>query len=72
MMCVRSKIKKIEKAVFNTLQLAIRKYLLQMSLQWSLSLLTIVTTGPLERSNCRVHLRGRCRDLLTDAVLTLE
>ncbi|KAH0818949.1 hypothetical protein GEV33_003842 [Tenebrio molitor] len=29
-----------------------------------------VTTGPLERSNCRVHLRGRCRDLLTDAVLT--
>jgi hypothetical protein len=34
--------------------------------------LTYVTTGPLERSNCRVHLRGRCRDLLTDAVLTLE
>jgi hypothetical protein len=32
----------------------------------------LVTTGPLERSNCRVHLRGRCRDLLTDAVLTLE
>jgi hypothetical protein len=26
-----------------------------------------VTTGPLERWNCRVHLRGRCRDLLTDA-----
>jgi hypothetical protein len=21
-----------------------------------------VTTGPLERSNCRIHLRGRCRD----------
>jgi hypothetical protein len=42
MMCVRSKIKKIEKAVFNTLQLAIRKNLVQMSLQWSsLSLLTI-------------------------------
>ncbi|KAJ3638569.1 hypothetical protein MTP99_001921 [Tenebrio molitor] len=29
-----------------------------------------VTTGPLERSYCRVHLRGRCRDFLTDAVLT--
>jgi hypothetical protein len=41
MLTVRSKIKKIEKAVFNTLQLAIRKYLLQMSLQWSLPLLTI-------------------------------
>jgi hypothetical protein len=36
------------------------------------NLIAIVTTGPLERSNCRVHLRGRCRDLLTDAVLTLE
>ncbi|KAH0817088.1 hypothetical protein GEV33_005703 [Tenebrio molitor] len=31
---------------------------------------TGVTTGPLERTNCRVHLRGRCRDSLTDAVLT--
>jgi hypothetical protein len=30
----------------------------------------LVTTGPLERSTCRVHLPGRCRDLLTDAVLT--
>jgi hypothetical protein len=29
----------------------------------------IVTTGPLEWSNCRVHLRGRCRDLLTDAFI---
>ncbi|KAH0816475.1 hypothetical protein GEV33_006316 [Tenebrio molitor] len=28
-----------------------------------------VTIGPLERSNCRIHLRGRCRDLLTDAFL---
>jgi hypothetical protein len=28
-----------------------------------------VATGPLERSNCRVHLRGRCRNLLTDAFI---
>jgi hypothetical protein len=30
----RSKIKKIEIAMINTLQLAARKYLIQMSLQW--------------------------------------
>jgi hypothetical protein len=41
--------------------------LCKYSLEYSVA---SVTTGPLERSNCRVHLRGRCRDLLTDAVLT--
>jgi hypothetical protein len=38
--------------------------------KFELTLVVIVTTGPLERSNCRVHLRGRCRDFLSDAGLT--
>jgi hypothetical protein len=29
-----------------------------------------VTTGPLERSSCRIHLRGRCRDEVTDVAST--
>jgi hypothetical protein len=29
-----------------------------------------VTTGPLERSSCRIHLRGRCRDEGTDVAST--
>jgi hypothetical protein len=31
---------------------------------------TTVTTGPLERSSCRIHLRGRCRDEGTDVAST--
>jgi hypothetical protein len=29
-----------------------------------------VTTGPPERSSCRIHLRGRCRDEVTDVAST--
>jgi hypothetical protein len=29
-----------------------------------------ITTGPLERSSCRIHLRGRCRDEGTDVAST--
>jgi hypothetical protein len=37
---------------------------------WLLLLLICVTTGPLERSSCRIHLRGRCRDEVTDVAST--
>jgi hypothetical protein len=35
-----------------------------------LQFLRRVTTGPLERSSCRIHLRGRCRDEVTDVAST--